>query len=85
MNQAFSTPLLINNYARVPEEAKEFFPLPEEGFLFLKDREDNYVDVYCKYNDKEGDVFIETVSFSVAKNMIASVDSWNNVKSNDPL
>jgi len=73
-----STPLKVLDYSRVPLEAKEFFPHPEEGFIFLNEREDDCVDVYCKYYDGK-EVFIETVERNIADNMISSVKNWNRI------
>lgn len=74
----FITPLEVLSYRTVPEVAKEFFPTPEEGYLFFledKDKKDS-VEVWLRDFSK-GDFFVEAVTPEVAKNMKLSVESWN--------
>ena len=67
--------LKLTSYDMVPSVAKEFFPHPDNGFLYLERNGKNSYDVWKKHN--RGEDFVETVNNTVANNMISSVNAWN--------
>lgn len=68
--------LKVMSSTTIPEVAKEFFPNPDDGYLFLERNLKNTFDVYKKYLSGKEE-FVETISAIVADNMIRSVNDWN--------
>ena len=69
--------LKVMSTTTIPNIAKEFFPHPDDGYLFLERNLQNLFDVYEKNTYSGKEKFVETVTPSVAENMIRSVNEWN--------
>lgn len=80
------TNLIIKDFECVPKRARDFFPNPIDGYLYLVESENGngfecrrfmYGDSHPWKDYRDSDSFVESLTKEVGLNLSASVESWN--------